>query len=366
MKRAWLVILAACSSRDHAVTKGSASANAPSPVVHAQLAWKPLEIDHQPVVELRPQPRMVDGTWGWIGGTATTSKGSYDLIWKLDKLEATPGRGRRSLPDGTWLTDVQSEGDKYVLSLGTSDASGFHFDAFETDDEPIEVIAQFGETTWRVLVFREGVRWRFAHTASDRPRWKIDELPIQGANVASAVDPSGNDLALAWNAGDQGVWMHFKDESAAAPKLPPVEKLAGAITSTCANGMLWVTTNKNTLQRLSYGAVLSPGPSPTIVACNGDAAIVKTADGGAQLCSFECKPTTVPAGEPTVQALIGDDLVMIEQRDDLLAITRHGKRTEYDQGGVIQRMQLIDFDGTPVLVAFGRESLDPTRWTVIP
>jgi hypothetical protein len=29
-------------------------------------------------------------------------------------------------------------------------------------------------------------------------------------------------------------------------------------------------------------------------------------------------------------------------------------------------MQLIDFDGTPVLVAFGREGLDPTRWTVIP
>jgi hypothetical protein len=33
---------------------------------------------------------------------------------------------------------------------------------------------------------------------------------------------------------------------------------------------------------------------------------------------------------------------------------------------VIQRMQLLDFGGTPVLVAYGREGLDPTRFVVIP
>jgi hypothetical protein len=93
---------------------------------------------------------------------------------------------------------------------------------------------------------------------------------------------------------------------------------------------------------------------------------VKLADGSAQLCSSSCEAATIPKAEPAVQTLIGKDLVIVEQAGDTLAITRNGKRTEYDAGGVIQRMQLVDFDGTPVLVAYGRESLDPSRWTVVP
>jgi hypothetical protein len=370
MKRAaWLVLVAACSSPSHERAAGKGSANAkvaPADaqlVAHAQLPWKPLEIDHQPVVELRPQAHLsklgVTTKFDWIGGTATTTQGSYALKWKLDSFEATPGRGRGSLPDGTWLTDIHSEGDKFVLSLGT----GSHFDAFETDDEPIEVIAQYGETKTRVLVFREGVRWRFAHASNAQPKWTIDELPIKGANVASAVDPFFMGLVLAWNEGDQGVWMHVPLDTT---KLPAIEKLDGKITSTCPSDQLWITTDKGTLRRLPVPDARSPGDAPTIVACNHDAAIVRLADGTAKRCAYTCSAVTLPEGEPTVQALIGEDLVAVEQRDNILAITRHGKRTEYDQGGVIQRMQLVDFDGTPVLVAFGRQGLDPTRWTVIP
>jgi len=309
-------------------------------------------------------PMTSDGTFVDMGGRATTEDGEYSLFWKLDKLETVPSRGRRSLPNGTWLTDVESQGDKFVLSLGTSDAQGYHFSTFETADEPIEVIGQIGESRNRVLVFREGERWRVARSTDEGAHWRTDVLPMKGAHVASAVDHGGLEITLAWDDGDTGRWMHLRDESAGERKLS-TEPLASKITSTCASDWLWVTTGQNTLQRLPYGELRSL-ESPSIVACNANHALVKLGDGSTQLCAFECKPATIPPGEPVVQALIGEDLVMIEQSGDTLAITRGGKRTEYDAGGVVQRMQIIDFDGTPVLVAYGREGLDPTRWAVIP
>jgi hypothetical protein len=362
-----LLVLAACSSRERTQAHaGSGSASA-APVAPAKpaLPWKPFEIEKQPVVQLEAVPKLSDGKLVYMGGRALTATGSYSVIWTLDKLEAFPGRGRRSLPDGTWLTFVESQGEKFVLSLGTSDAQGEHFRTFETADEPIEVIAQIGESRFEVLVFREGERWRVARSTDQGAHWKTDVLPMKGANVASAVDPSGIDVALAWNDGAEGKWMHLRGESAEKRTLP-VEKLAGKITSTCANDYLWVATDKNTVQRLPYGQAQTFSSAPSIVACNGTYALVKLADGSAQLCSSSCEAATIPKAEPAVQTLIGKDLVIVEQAGDTLAITRNGKRTEYDAGGVIQRMQLVDFDGTPVLVAYGRESLDPSRWTVVP
>jgi len=252
-----------------------------------------------------------------------------------------------------------------VLSIGTSDAQGEHFQTFETADEPIEVIAQIGESRFEVLVFREGERWRIARSTDEGKHWSSDVLPMKGAGVATAVDSAGLEVALAWNDGTQGKWLHVRQESAEKRKLP-IESLAGKITNTCSSESLWVATDKNTLQRLPYGVVQTFASVPSIVACNGENALVKLADGSAQLCSFECKPATIPAGEPTVQALIDHDLVMVEQFGDALAITRNGKRNEYAAEGVIQRMQLIDFNGTPVLVAYGRNDIDPTRFAILP
>ncbi|HUS29084.1 MAG TPA: hypothetical protein VMZ53_11255 [Kofleriaceae bacterium] len=367
MKWVCLLALAACSSREHAAPKqqGSAAVAKDAVPARAQLPWKPLEIEGQPVLDVKPMPNTSDGVFVYMGGQAFTAGGMYSLFWKLDKLDAVPARGRRSLPNGSWLTYVESQGEKFVLSLGTSDAQGEHFRTFETADEPIEVVAQIGELRFRVLVFREGDHWRIARSTDEGEHWSTDVLPMKGANVASAVDHGGIDLALTWNDGDKGKAIHLRAEDAEKRKVS-VDALPGKITSTCGGEVLWVTTDKNTLQSLPRGAQATFRSAPMIVACNADYAIVKLADGSAQMCSFECSPTTLPKGEASVQALIGKDLVIVEQVGDTLAITRNNKRTEYDAAGVIQRLQLIDFDGTPVLVAYGRSELDPTRWAVLP
>ncbi|HTL38154.1 MAG TPA: hypothetical protein VL326_33725 [Kofleriaceae bacterium] len=363
--------LFACSSRERAAATKEGSGHVSShrdaapKVERAKLPWQPLAIDGKPVLQVWPVPLRSDGTFVDMGGRATTEDGEYSLFWKLDKLDAIASRGRRSLPNGFWLTDVESQGEKFVLSLGTSDAQGYHFSTFETADEPIEVVAQIGELRFRVLLFREGERWRIARSTDEGVHWRTDVLPMKGANVASAVGSDGIDVALAWNEGEQGRWLHLRDDSAEKRKLV-TETLPGKITSTCSNEVLWVATSKNTLQPLPNGEPHTFASAPTIIGCNVHNALVKLADGSAQLCGFECKPATLPSGEPTVQALIEDDLVAVEQNGDTLAITKAGKRTEYDAGGVVQRMQLIDFNGTPVLVAYGREGLDPTRWAVIP
>jgi hypothetical protein len=360
-----LWLLAACSSRERATPAKGSAAPSKAAVARAALDWQPLEIEGQPVQQLHAVPSRSDGKLVYMGGTAITASGTYDLFWKLDKLSAVPGVGRRSLPHGSWLTHVESQGEKFVLMLGTSDAAGTHLSTFHTADEPIEVIAQVGELRFRVLVFREGERWRIARSTDEGAHWKTDTLPMKGAGVASAVDPEGREVALAWNDGENGRWLQIRDESAEARKLEG-KPLPGTMTNNCSSDYLWVATTKNTVQRLPYGEVHAFDSAPTIVACNADNVLVKLADGSAKLCSFECKPAKIPAGEPSVQALFDEDLVMVEQRDGGLAITRKGVRTEYDEGGVIQRMQLLDFDRTPVLVAYGREGLDPTRFAIIP
>jgi hypothetical protein len=335
-------VIAACSSREGAPAKersGGSAQPKPTDVQRAQLPWKPLEIEGQPVQQLHAVPKRTAGKFVFMGGTAMTATGTYDLLWKLDKLSAVPG-------------------------VGTSDAAGGFLRTFETAEEPIEVIAQIGELQYRALVFRTGERWRLARSQDEGEHWTTEVLPMKGANVASAVDSQGVDIVLAWNDGEDGRWMHIRDF--AEKRKVPGEAVGGKLTSTCSNERLWVATDRNKLTRLPYGELHTFSSAPSIIACSPDHALVQLADGSAQLCSRTCKPWTVAKAEPTVQALIGEELVAVEQRGQVLVIIRNETRTEYDAGGVIQRMQLLDFDGTPVLVAYGREGLDPTRFAIIP
>jgi hypothetical protein len=366
-----VLVLAACSSSPAPPAPPEPSPPGPSQPAPRNdalptLALQPLVIDDAPVLELvvtgvdmsdavdPSAPRI----FTFARGEARTHAGRYDILWQRDKLVGFPvaGSGMRANPRGSWRAEAVEEGGLYALRFDGGDGAR----VVARSADPLRVVAASESGRFRLVVFSEGDRLRLARATDDYAvRWRVNDLPAP-ATARALTDPDGW-IDIAWST-DTGIrWLQLEPDHAEGKLPAPTHRPGASIVASCAHEKLWIATDSS-LQRAAVDPIDLAKPS-SILACDYYSALVRFADGRTQQCSTDsCKDLAIPI--PATVGFVDGNLIAVSHHDDVLEIWQAGTQSRFRVDGAVQRVELFDLGGTPVIVVFDADGKS-TRWATL-